>query len=312
VYKEVSRDITLAAINGKRMKAINVFAGAIQYLKQHLIDSINQRNPANKVNVNNIQWVLTVPAIWNDAAKLFMREAATKTGISGDNLVIALEPECASIYCQTIPVDKLPQLVNMNAIGVKYMVVDIGGGTVDITFHERLQNGKLKELYKANGDNSGGTKVDQLFEDYLSKMFTKQVIDAVKDEHPSEWLEMLREFDANKRSLSDLDEQSLIKLKPSLHETYEEIKKTTLVGAFKRGEIRGDGVRLQGKYILKVPSEDFKEMILTVTNEICKLVKCLMQKQVFKEIDFIILVGGFANSCFVLDELSISLEMFLS
>ena len=30
------------------------------------------------VQPNDIQWVLTVPAIWNDPAKQFMREAAQK------------------------------------------------------------------------------------------------------------------------------------------------------------------------------------------------------------------------------------------
>jgi len=305
LYKgtEVSRDIMLPAMNGKKMKAMNVFAGAIQYLKQHLIDSINQRNAANKVHVNNVQWVLTVPAIWSDAAKHFMREATTKAGIKSDNLVIALEPECASIYCQTLPVDQLPQQINMNAVGVRYMVVDIGGGTVDITFHERQPNGKLKELYKANGDDSGGTKVDQLFEDYLSNIFSKQVIHAVKDKHPSEWLEMLREFEATKRSLHDTDGLTLVKLKPSLHEMHEEIQSTTIANAFKRGSIYHEDVKLQGKNILKVPKTDFRELIVTVTNKISELVKSLLQKPEFKDIDFIILVGGFANSCFVMDKL---------
>jgi len=134
-------------------------------------------------------------------------------------------------------------------------------------------------------------------------MFTKQVIDSVKDKHPSEWLEMLREFEATKRSLHESKEHTTVKLKPSLHEVYEEIKGTTLVHDFKRSDIYQKGVKLQGKYILKIPSEEFKEMILTITNKISKLVKSLLQKSEFKEIHFIILVGGFSNSCFVLDKL---------
>jgi len=305
LYKEktISRDITLAAMNGKKMKAMNVFAGAIQYLKQHLIDSINQRNAANKVNVNNIKWVLTVPAIWSDAAKHFMREAAEMAGIRGDNLVIALEPECASIYCQTLPVDQLPQQININAVGVKYMVVDIGGGTVDITFHERLAGGKLKELYKANGNDSGGTKVDQVFENYLHKIFTKPVIDHVKEKRSSEWLEVVREFEIIKRSLHNTEGTTIMRLKPSLKETYIAFNEVSLEDAFKRGHIKQEGVTMQGKNIIKIPKVHFKEMIIAVTENICKLVKSLLQKPEFKKIDFIILVGGFSNSCFVLDEL---------
>jgi len=42
--------------------------------------------------------------------------------------------------------------------GTKYMVVDCGGGTVDITVHEMdSASGKLTELYKATGGPYGST-----------------------------------------------------------------------------------------------------------------------------------------------------------
>lgn len=41
--------------------------------------------------------------------------------------------------------------------GDKYVVVDSGGGTVDLTVHQiRLPEGHLKELYKATGDPPPG------------------------------------------------------------------------------------------------------------------------------------------------------------
>ena len=44
------------------------------------------------------------------------------------------------------------------------MVVDCGGGTVDITVHEMCtQGGKLKELFKATGGPFGSTTVDEAF-----------------------------------------------------------------------------------------------------------------------------------------------------
>ena len=39
--------------------------------------------------------------------------------------------------------------------GTKYMLVDCGGGTVDITVHEMESHGRLKELYKATGGPYG-------------------------------------------------------------------------------------------------------------------------------------------------------------
>ena len=43
-------------------------------------------------------------------------------------------------------------------IGTRYMVVDCGGGTVDITVYEMTSGtGKLKELYMATGGPYGST-----------------------------------------------------------------------------------------------------------------------------------------------------------
>ena len=63
------------------MKAIDVFSAAIRYLKDHLIRALNGRNTFNEISVDDIMWVLTVPAVWSDAAKQFMREAAEKVTI---------------------------------------------------------------------------------------------------------------------------------------------------------------------------------------------------------------------------------------
>ena len=43
-------------------------------------------------------------------------------------------------------------------VGARYMVVDCGGGTVDITVYEMTSDtGKLKELYMATGGPYGST-----------------------------------------------------------------------------------------------------------------------------------------------------------
>jgi len=50
-------------------------------------------------------------------------------------------------------------LLKLTAVeGVRYMVVDCGGGTVDITVHEMdSKTGKLNELHKATGGPHGST-----------------------------------------------------------------------------------------------------------------------------------------------------------
>lgn len=64
------------AANGKHVEAITVFSRSIGYLKDEALKVICQRTGDEYYNVSDIQWVLTVPAIWTPVAKQFMREAA--------------------------------------------------------------------------------------------------------------------------------------------------------------------------------------------------------------------------------------------
>ena len=144
---------------GKKMKALDVLTAAIKHMKQFLLDQLKTRGAKRKLADNEITWMITVPAIWNNAAKQIMRRAAEK--VSGyfyffhslHNLIvnlinhlsynllyinffrqagclhwatqIALEPEAASIYCQNQPNVYFEELLKNE--NTKYLVVDIGG-----------------------------------------------------------------------------------------------------------------------------------------------------------------------------------------
>ena len=60
---------------GKKLKALTVFSLTIKYLIDDLIENLNKQIK-NGVDKNDINWVLTVPAIWDEHAKQFMRTAA--------------------------------------------------------------------------------------------------------------------------------------------------------------------------------------------------------------------------------------------
>jgi len=56
------------------MTAMTIFSIAIDYMRGHLISAIENSVP--DIAPRDVMFVITVPAIWNDAAKQFMREAA--------------------------------------------------------------------------------------------------------------------------------------------------------------------------------------------------------------------------------------------
>lgn len=55
-----------------------MFALSIEFLKDEAIKILALDTGDDQFKADDIQWVLTVPAIWTPAAKQFMREAANQ------------------------------------------------------------------------------------------------------------------------------------------------------------------------------------------------------------------------------------------
>ena len=69
------------------MSAMKVFSASIKYLKEDMLVMCYQQHL--RIGQENIRWVITVPALWNDKAKTFMREAANKVSCKKINQLIA-------------------------------------------------------------------------------------------------------------------------------------------------------------------------------------------------------------------------------
>ncbi|KAM6076858.1 heat shock 70 kDa protein 12B [Chlamydotis macqueenii] len=111
---DLTMQTELEAVNGKKMQALEVFAHALRFFKQHAVQELREQCPSLPER-GAVRWVITVPAIWKQPAKQFMREAAYKAGLvspeNPEQLLIALEPEAASIYCRKL---RLHQLIDLS------------------------------------------------------------------------------------------------------------------------------------------------------------------------------------------------------
>lgn len=67
-------DAKVKDIRGREMSALEIFTHAVKFMKNHLFKNLEGRGI--RVDDFKIIWVLTVPAIWDDPAKQFMRKAA--------------------------------------------------------------------------------------------------------------------------------------------------------------------------------------------------------------------------------------------
>ncbi|XP_060570239.1 heat shock 70 kDa protein 12A-like [Ruditapes philippinarum] len=298
--KDVHRTSLIKDETGKELPAMEVFAAGIRYLKDHMMQSCTERMYGGDMNLHDIRWVLTVPAIWDDAAKQFMREAALKAGIPGEYLKLALEPEAASMFCRYLPVERMmgsaDKKITCFQPKSKYLVLDAGGGTVDITVHEVIQNGKLKELYKANGGAWGGTTIDEAFMRFIQAITGEKVILRFQEDHKDDFIDLLREFEIKKRTVKpDMDSKVTFKIPITLHELYRDVND---------GEIR-DAVRkiptLEGKVTfagdkMRVEADTVKALFAQTNDTITKHLQNILSLPVAQGISSILMVGGFSES----------------
>ena len=73
--QKLSREVLIGDEEDKYIPAHDVFAIVISHLKERILNDVRAQNSG--IKDDDIQYVITVPAIWSDAAKQFMREAAT-------------------------------------------------------------------------------------------------------------------------------------------------------------------------------------------------------------------------------------------
>lgn len=76
-----------------------VISESLRFIAEKAMKKLEEQ--VGKLIKAKIRWVLTVPALWSEEHKQFMRKAAVNAGIidslSSANLFLCLEPEGASI-----------------------------------------------------------------------------------------------------------------------------------------------------------------------------------------------------------------------
>ncbi|XP_027578521.1 heat shock 70 kDa protein 12A-like [Pipra filicauda] len=300
----VTTGMELKATNGKMLPALTVFSESLLYLKQHALNTVEEASFQTIYDQEEITWVITVPAIWSSAAKQFMRLAAKEAGMISDmlskNLIIALEPEAASLWCKQLPregfmADSSDKKKFEDSPGIQYIVVDCGGGTIDITVHEIQENHCLKELHKATGGGWGGNTVDENFTNFLREIFSDGVWDEYVKSHPTELQHMMYNFSLQKCSASR--EAVYIHCYYNLTRVAECKKNISQFFKKAEGALWCDGM-------IMITYEKMKSLFdYSIKNIICTL-REILDKPGMAKVQYILLVGGFASSIILRDAIS--------
>lgn len=321
----INQDTFIPAANGQCVSAMTVFTYALVYFRQRTLNELADLT-RRQLDSDVIRWVITVPAIWRQHAKQFMRHAAYQANLgsreSPDSLLIALEPEVASVYCQSLPLHQLTTTQNTRKIwswseaninsggkvensacqntadnletGTRYLVVDCGGGTVDVTVHEVFDSKrrKLKELYKASGGPYGSVGVDLQFIHLLGGIFSPDFISSFRLKQPASWVDLMVAFEARKRSATPETRGSTnINLPYKFISDYKKCKGKKVENAvklFKHGGVSySDGT-------LRLDSTAMYQLFRPTLDKIAKQIQQILEG--VGGLKYLYLVGGFSES----------------
>lgn len=187
--------------------------------------------------------------------------------------------------------------VDIFSLGLtQYIVVDCGGGTVDLTVHELdVTQGTLKELHKGTGGPCGATGVDREFEKLLKRIFDPDFIERFKEKRPAAWIDLMISFEAKKRTARPDNETPLnLSLPFSFIEYHKKHRKSSVENAIKK--FKNPDVKWSSQGMLRFSASIMKNLFKPVVNDIIGHIQNLLTKASLKHVEFLFLVGGFAES----------------
>ena len=167
--------------DGKDVTATDLSVNVLQHVSRSLDEHFGEREKRKAV--------ITVPAYNLENARQATREAAEKAGF--EVLGIINEPTAAAVAYG----------LNEDQGDGVVLIVDIGGGTTDITIGSK-QGGEFEALATDGDKHLGGKDVDELLVNWFCEEFQRQHGVEVNDEdHPSERFTILEEMRRAKHAL---------------------------------------------------------------------------------------------------------------
>ena len=137
--------------------------------------------------------------------------------------------------------------------------------------------------------------MDELFIEYLEHLFTKKSVDKVKNEHKEYWLDILKDFENAKTTMGFQNQEttfSILYTKGLWNENhFNGIKEDIRRGAYIKGKR------------LRMTFDIIKNMIKKVSKQIKSHGESLLELDELKDIDAIMMVGGFSNSKILIDKI---------
>ncbi|XP_052786827.1 heat shock 70 kDa protein 12B-like isoform X2 [Mya arenaria] len=217
-------------------------------------------------------------------------------GIRASDLKLGIEAEAGSIYCKTLAVQGTDKkAIDLCKSGCRFVVLDIGGGTVDVTAYEVNTNGTLGEIHSAGGGGWGGNMVNEGYIEMLYRIFGKEIVESYQNDNKGDFLEMQADFEKKKRALNETCTRVYLRLPFSFINVVEEHTSSTVSLLIVKAGFADDIGFKREK--LSISGMMFLDFFKPSTEKITSYLQNLLDSaDVHNSVDKLILVGGFSQS----------------
>jgi molecular chaperone DnaK (HSP70) len=188
------------------------------------------------------------------------------------------------------------------------MIVDCGGGTVDLTTRKLLDDNKLGEVTERAGDYCGSAFVDAEFIEYLRKELGSNAIDSFRDNYYGQMQYMVQEFCQHVKLPFTGDstfnyEMNLEEVSPTLVQYLsDEVNLTS-----ESDEVKLNIQKIKdADWLIKLDFEKIKSMFDPVIERISRMIRIQLknrergkgegESESDKKCSVMFLVGGFSQS----------------
>ncbi|CAG8791355.1 35958_t:CDS:2, partial [Gigaspora margarita] len=223
---------------------------------------------------------------FTEDTKSIMRQCIYDAGLinhSGtQNLKFTTEPEAAAVHCMKVLKE------HGLKIGDKYLVVDCGGGTVDLTVRKLLDNNQLGEDTERSMDFCGSSFVDKEFLRFLEGKVGKHAIKMLHEKHYSHLSYMVQQFCERAKIRFTGEKSDFRKYILDIEKVYPSLKQYVSGSALDELE--------EEDWEIEIDFETVKSFFDPVVNRIIRLITAQLDES---ECTVIFLVGGFSESIYL-------------
>ncbi|KAH9908120.1 actin-like ATPase domain-containing protein [Xylariomycetidae sp. FL2044] len=271
----VSPQETATQLGTFKKNVVDAVSDYLTEIYKHTMDTLTRRYGESFMASTKVDFVLTCPAVWSDAAKNTTLQAAERAGMGlGSEIQMISEPEAAAVYTL-----KAIQPNHLN-IGDNFIVCDAGGGTVDLIAYKiiSLKPLRVEESAVGTGGLCGSAFLNYRFEEHVRDRLGRSRFEEMKLKKARTWQMGLRYFEEFvKRNFNEDEHQEVNVPFPGLPDDEE--------------------ARLDCGF-LALSAAEVKDIFEPVVKEVCDLVQGQVDGLRSKGgiVSGIVLVGGFGQS----------------